>query len=72
MAILNFLIDRMFIFDLLLVAFLTVARFPKRKLFFVRILVSVPACIALTYYCPKLLDLVSDFGYSKTDCSEVR
>ena len=65
MAILNFLIDRMFIFDLLLVAFLTVARFPKRKLFFVRVLVSVPACIALTYYCPKLLDLVSDFWIFK-------
>lgn len=48
--ILWFFINSLFIFDMLLIGLVTVARFPRRKLFWVRFPISVAVCVAASYY----------------------
>lgn len=48
--ILWFFINSLFIFDMLLIGLVTVARFPRRKLFWVRFPISVAVCVVASYY----------------------
>lgn len=57
-SVMWFIIDNMFIFDMLIIGLITVARFPRRKLFWVRLPVAVVVCVVASYYLSQLVSQI--------------
>lgn len=55
---LDFLLDNMFVIDMLLITFVSFIRFPRRKLFIVRMIGGIVVCILVSNYVSVLLDFI--------------
>lgn len=62
MTLFNFLTEKMFIFDMLIIAVALCVRFPRRRLFWLRFIISVPACVALSYFLPRWITIGGAIG----------
>lgn len=62
MKFFQFLTDNMFIFDMLLIAVALCVRFPRRRLFWLRLIISVPVCVVAAYFLPRLVTIGGAVG----------